>query len=229
MIRVLALMISAATASGVAIAAPQRSNIEEYSYSRKESDRVFAAYGDCLVFSQRGQAQAAKFLRMVPNTPAWLAAGRDLATPSCLSRFGDAIKLRFNLVALRPALFAAMYRRRFGKVEPVGLADAPQLSLVSLYDGPVAGFPEAAFTQLSFGNCVVRADALAVHRLLVARPWSSAEDAALPSVTEAMSGCLSTGQTLRLSRSSARGVLAEAMYQISSLRASGARAVGSVK
>lgn len=194
-----------------------------YTYSREESDREFATYSECLIGNASGERQAAAFLRMVPDGAAWNEAGRKLSTPQCLGRSFVQVKLRFSLTALRPALFAAMYRRKFGKVVPASFNDDPPLSLDRMYDGQLSGFPAAAFAQLNFGNCVARADTAAVHRLLLAKPWSDAEDAALPAVSQAMGRCLNEGQTLHLNRSGVRNVLAEAMYQLSTARAAGSR------
>ncbi len=195
---------------------------DTYQYTRKESDQEFAAYSDCLVSSKSGERASAAFLRMVPGSPGWGAAGKKLTTPTCLRTGFGRVTMRFNIVGLRPALFAAMYRRRFGKTPPVGFTDAPALTLEAMYDGNVTAFPRAPLEQLRFGNCVARNDATAVHRLLVARPWSEAENAALPAVTDAMGKCLTQDQTLRLSRSDVRGVLAEAMYHLASGRAASA-------
>lgn len=202
--------------------AGERDAFNTYSYSREEADREFATYSGCVVGDAAGERKAAAFLRMIPDSPEWSAAGRKLTDPDCLrSAFGQ-VTMRFNLVSLRPALFAAMYRRKFAKVEPVGFDAAPPLALETLYDGSTIGFPRQALVQLNFGNCVARTDALAAHRLLVSRPWSDAEDAALPAVTTAMGKCLPPNETLRMNRSTARGVLAEAMYHLASGRAAGA-------
>jgi hypothetical protein len=153
---------------------------------------------------------------MVPNSPEWGAAGGKLSSPECLRSSLGRLKLRYNLTSLRPALFAAMYRRKFGSTVPTGFDGAPALSLANLYDGSLEKFPQPLLTQLSFGNCVARADAVAAHRLLMARPWSDAEGAALPAVSHAMGGCLPANNTVRMNRSSVRGVVAEAMYHLAS-------------
>lgn len=202
--------------------AGDRDPIGTYKYSREEADREFAAYSGCVVGDAAGERKAAAFLRMVPSTPGWSAAGKKLTDPDCLRTAFGQVTMRFNLVSLRPALFAAMYRRKFGKIAPIGFDAAPPLALETLYDGPTAGFPRQTLVQLNFGNYVARTDALAAHRLLVTRPWSDAEDAALPAVTAAMGQCLPTNESLRMNRSTVRGVLAEAMYHLASGRAAGA-------
>ncbi|MES2903684.1 MAG: hypothetical protein V4696_05815 [Pseudomonadota bacterium] len=130
--------------------------------------------------------------------------------------------MRFNLMSLRPALFAAMYRRRFGSSVPISFKQEPALAVDHLFVGSVDALPPQYLAQLSFGNCVARTDAAATHRLLMARPWSDAEDAALPAVAKAMGNCLSDEKSLRLTRSTARGLVAEAMYHLASGRAAGA-------
>ncbi|MES2337438.1 MAG: hypothetical protein V4537_05000 [Pseudomonadota bacterium] len=188
-----------------------------YNYTRQESDQEFASYGNCIVQDRAGQRDAAAFLALTPSTPAWSKAGQKLTSPECLrSAFGQ-VRLRYNLVSLRPALFAAMYRRRFGQIAPTSFVDEPALSVNALYTG--GPLPQDAVARLSFANCVARTDAASAHRLLIARPWSDAEDAALPAVSDAMGKCLPTDQTLRMSRSTARGVVAEAMYHLASQRA----------
>lgn len=202
------------------VAAP--ASAQDYTYTPKESDRSLAEYSECVIGSRQGQERAIAFLRHVPNTPEWLAAGNRLVYPDCLrSPFGQA-RMRVSPLTLRPAMFAALYRRRFGKTVPASLAGEPPLTLSRLFDGPPDAVPKQNIAQLAFGSCVARADTAAAHRLLVARPWTSAEDAALPAVTEAMRGCLTDSQTLRLNRSTARGVIAEALYDLSSARAAGA-------
>lgn len=205
--------------AGAAYAAPQLSPLG-YKYSRVESDRAFADYGQCIVARNGLRRQTTAFLRAVPMTPEWLAAGKKLAVPDCLSGLGG-VRMKFQVAALRPALFAALYRRDFGKMAPAAMASDAPLELDRLYDGPVTNFPPAMLEQLKFGNCVARSNSVAVHDLLVARPWSKDEDAALPALKDAMAGCLPAGSTLRLGRSAVRGVLAEAMYHLASAHALG--------
>lgn len=191
----------------------------DYTYTTKDSDRTLADYSQCVIGSRSGELQAVRFVRQVPGSPQATTAGTKLVYPDCLNSAFGTLTMRVNPVTLRPALFAALYRKRFGKTAPLSFEDAPPFALETLFDGATNTLPKANIAMIVLGACVVRADTPAAHSLLMAHPWTAAEDAALPAVTQATRGCLTTAQTVRLNRATIRGFVAEALYDFSSARA----------
>ena len=112
------------------------------------------------------------------------------------------------------ALFPALYRRNYRKTGPVpGIAAAPPLSLAAEFDGDVAALPNEYVAGCTLGNCVVRAAVGPAHDLMLSRPDSLEENAAVALIALSREGCLLNGQTVRLNRIALRAYLGEALYK----------------
>ncbi len=115
----------------------------------------------------------------------------------------------------REALYPALYRRDFGRTGPPGgIAALVPLSLAPEFANDPIGLPEDYRPKRALGDCVSRQAPQAVHGMLLAKPYSAAEDAAAKSLEPALGACLPTGQTFEFSRSSLRALLGEAMYKL---------------
>jgi hypothetical protein len=158
-----------------------------------------------------------RFLRIVPNGPAFQIAGRRLARDNCLPPVPGAVtRLRFRANLFRAALYSALYRRDFGAGVPPDLGSVPPLLLSSEFDGPAADIPPATRILRALGDCAARGDARSVHALLVTEIGSREEQPAMTAALPAVQRCLPENQELRFGRGMLRGILAEALYKLRS-------------
>ena len=211
-----ALFLFAAIHSGGApaqAAAPEPFHAD-YHASTAEAERTMADFSACVVANRRLRAQAERFLRLIPETPAFREAGLRIATPECMPRSFMRTQLRFHAGVFRETLYSALYQRDFGRSPPPDLTQAPVLAIAAEFDGDPTAIPATVTFERSVGDCVARADPTDVHHLLMTRISSDAEREALQLVVPQLAGCVRAGQRIAFSRSVLRGLLAEALYKL---------------
>lgn len=179
-------------------------------------------FAKCLVVSRQRAVDRLLTIPAVGTGQGDWAKGFDI--DSCLKPAGyGEVKLRMPFPVLRGAVFRALYvrdRRAPPPGDPVATAgNAPTLPDWSADIASVSNVdPAETQTYISLRNfaaCVVIAKPAAVHELLLAKTGFAPENAALAQVTPAISGCLPTGETLRINKQVMIGLLAEAAYRLS--------------
>jgi hypothetical protein len=174
-----------------------------------------ALFSRCIVDRRARRPQAERFVRMIPEGPAYVAAGVRLATNDCVPRdMRGRTQMRFPPDLFRASLYSAMYQREFGAPPPAGIAALPPLRLSDEFDGEAAAVPVAIAALRMLGDCAARADVADTHALLLTRIGTDEEHRALDRVMPALGNCLPAGRELRFSRSMLRGALAEALYKL---------------
>jgi hypothetical protein len=176
-------------------------------------------FTDCVVHAERYSTAFRKLMRMMPGDPQFTAAYIKAAGDECsqeLSRLpGLTVRMRTENETMRDLLFGALYRRDFRKSgPPQGIATVPPLSLSSEFDGDVAAIDPTYRVRRAFGDCVARHDPQAVNDLIVARPYTDEDDAAIKRLTPILGACIPKGQTVRLTRNALREDVSEAMYKL---------------
>ncbi|WP_236704411.1 hypothetical protein, partial [Sphingomonas sp. WG] len=141
----------------------------------------------------------------------------DLA---CLNRAAmrthSSFEMRLRPDSFRDALFPSLYRREFGKAGPVaGLKALPPLRLSGEFDGEVAELPSAFVAGRLFGDCVARNGSAEAHALLLSRPASAEENAAIERLKPAFAACIKERQTVSLTPIAIRATVGEAMVKLS--------------
>lgn len=176
-------------------------------------------FTDCVVHAERYSTTFRKLMRMMPGdpqfTPTYVKAAGDECSEELSRLPGLTVRMSAENVTLRDMLFGALYRRDFKKSgPPQGIATVPPLSLSSEFDGDVAAIDPTYRVRRAFGDCVARHDPQAVNDLIIARPYTDEDDAAIKRLTPILGACIPKGQTVRLTRDGLREDVSEAMYKL---------------
>ena len=185
-----------------------------------EAEVELAGYADCVVSRKAYREPVARFLRVIPGSDGFGDAGRKAADLTCLNaaatRRGAVLTMRLQPATFRGALFPALYRRDYRKAGPVsGIATSPPLSLAAEFDGDAATIPPEYVAGRTLGDCVVRAAVQPSHDLMLSKPGSPEEDAAVTQIAPALEGCVTQGQTVRFNRIALRSYVGESLYKLS--------------
>lgn len=175
-----------------------------------EAHDTLRMFASCLVSgasTDRERRDMAAFLRTSPDDPAVKTRSDKIVRDNCLNGVGaDSVLLRFPTSLLRGAIFRQLYIN-VGSRSPSPVSRQE----ISAVWSPGVGGTQAANQR--FGDCIVAADKPAADKFVRAKVGSAQQDAALGNVMARMSGCLTQGLTLQMSRAVLDGVLAEALYR----------------
>jgi hypothetical protein len=188
--------------------------------SARDAEQKLAEFSDCVVAKKSRRSLVNLFLRKLPNSESYFDASMKAADLHCLDsaarRENNRIQLKIQPATFRDALYPALYRRDFGGPAPAsGIAALPAQSLRPEFDGPIEQLPPQYLASRRFGDCVARQDPDDAHVLLLAKPYTTREDAALAQLKQALPSCIADGQTLHLTRGAIRAAVGEAMYKLS--------------
>lgn len=204
----------------IALSAITWGSAQEEAASQTAAERYQAEFADCVVRRKAYAEPVSTFLRTIPGTPAWGAAGFKAADLSCLNaaarRADRRLTMRMQPSSFRDALYPALYRQQFARApQTARIAALPPLDLASEFDGDVASLPETYRPRRALGDCVARADPVQAHAMLLAAPASEAEAAAVEALKPSIAACLPASTTIRMNRPALRAHLGEAMYKLS--------------
>lgn len=229
------------------LAAPASAQVRggEASTTLQDAERrkVVSGFADCVVRRRHDEAVSV-VLNNETNTEI-LERHRRLIDSSCLPMtVGGQLEARFPGDTLRYAIAEALVRADFPISFPQGItATAPlthqgvnpewlappmgkKFSPMQLADRQRRADESAGFAYLTrFGECVVRADPVLAHRLLLTPPLSETETAAFKALAPQLSGCHEAGGQLKANKATMRGTIAHNFYRL----AKAPRVVGVVK
>lgn len=174
---------------------------------------VLQKFAECL--NARRTGTVARFFSLPVDTEEYKKMESGLFVnvgDTCLSGSGE---FQFSDGLLRGALFEAAYRKRFRAKVP---AIAPPRSLNSaaaIYDQPLSSAASRQLNLQSFSECVVAADARSARELILSSPETGREAGAIANLSTKMGPCLAAGQKGGFSKTSLRGLIAEALFQMS--------------
>lgn len=208
-----------------------------------ERREVVSKFADCIV-RRRHDEVADVVLNNETNTEI-LQRHRRLIDGGCLKTSGGGwLEARFPGDTLRYALAEALVRADYKNGFPPGITSTaplfhhevnpewfapPQgkkLSPKQLADRQRRANESVGFAYLTrFGECVVRADPVLAHRLLLTRALSEDETAAFRTLGPKLSGCHEAGGQLKANKATMRGTIAHNFYRL----ARAPRVVGAVK
>ena len=212
---VLALFATAACNSSASAQPPIGSLIDRKSHAtRVEADDKLAARKTLYQFSacvlKRHRKRVNDFVETPLEDARYPRLRAALATPDCLAEGG----LKMHPMNFRGAIFDALYRDRFTAAPPdvsVGTIGG----LRALNPGDIAGSTQTILALAEFGACTSQRAPEDVHLLLRSQPGSSSESAAFARLSLIFPNCVPKGETFSLSKTVARGALAEGMYWLS--------------
>jgi hypothetical protein len=175
-----------------------------------EAHVTLRQFASCIVSgagTSRERRELATFLRTSPDDAAVVKQTNKIVREYCLNGTGaDYALLRFDSSILRGAIFRQLYL----DVGTKSSAPVTRDEISSVWSPSVGGNFGA---NQRFGDCIVAADQNAADAFVRAKVGSAQQDASLQAVMSRMSGCLTQGLTLKMSRVVLDGVLAEALYR----------------
>jgi hypothetical protein len=191
---------------------------------------LFEDFNKCVV-DRRPKEAAELVLSHIPNEDI-LRKYPDLLVGDCLGYTAEYLRLPSGEF-IRYGLAEALVRREYPEGVPPDIGRAAPLPHPPINEadyqpetGKRMGREELEKLQkrkqqaqadhlLSiYGDCVVRADPAAAHRLVFTEPSSAQESLGFAALKHAFSQCLVAGQTLTFSRSSLRGTIAMNLYRL---------------
>lgn len=221
MSRIPKLIIGAALASGAPALAQETGTLITHKSAeidgrgRDAARATMEAFAACAVSRYTGRAQA---LTDVPvDSPRYERLFRnmfDAYDDECLSGI-EGGTLSFSSGLFRGALFQALYEREFKEDAPTDFSAVTDTGYLKLYASPLSAEARSALALERFGECVSRADARGVRKLLRQRPGSSEEDEAINALKPKFAACIPRDQTIRFSPSILKGAVAEGIYRLS--------------
>jgi hypothetical protein len=182
---------------------------------RDAARATMEAFAACTVSRFTGRAEA---LADVPvDSPRYERLFRNMYDSygdECLSGM-EGGTLSFSSGLFRGALFQALYEREFKRDAPTDFSAVTDTGYLQLYSSPLSAEARTALALERFGECVARADARGVQKLLRQRPGSSDEDQAINALRPTFAACIPRDQTIRFSPSILKGAVAEGIYRLS--------------
>lgn len=197
-----------------------------------ERREVVSKFANCIV--RRRHDEVAGVILNDETNREILQRHRRLIDGDCLkTTSGGWLEARFPGDTLRYALAEALVRTDFATSFPPGITSTAPLShhevdaewftpppgkklkpkdLAELERRKNDTYAFAYLTQ--FGECVVRADPLMAHRLLLTRALTDDETIAFKSLAPKLSGCLGAGATFKANKATMRGTIAHNFYRL---------------
>ncbi|MDB5677590.1 hypothetical protein [Sphingomonas bacterium] len=197
----MAALASVVGASSAAIALPERARPA----SSDEARLVLRGYAECLV--RNAPSQVDSFLAMSPFDPGFGRRGAEISISGCL--VGG--RLKFTALLLRGALFAAKYKRDFGRQAPTFLID--RIDLVPAGVSATAPDGGAAIRlTVTAADCIAMRDRDGARALILAPLGSKAEKSMITRLSPVTAAC-APGLDLARAREPIEAALAEVLYR----------------
>ncbi len=184
-----------------------------------EAQRVMIDFASCV--AQRSRSSLERFLAQPFGSDDADRLAFRLATPDCLF---DA-ELRFSQEIFRGALYDALYRIDFVRMEPADLSAVPPITYYVGATESLTPRQHRRVGQSLFADCVVRAAPSEARALILSAATSPTERAAFQALQPALGPCLVQGAQVRFSRPMLRGLVAESLYRLTSAASSSANRV----
>lgn len=206
-----------------------------------KADLAAKAFYGCV--ADKRAAEAGEFLTAAPGSSDRRASPRFLFEAGCFKPGPDLdlSSLRYNLDLARYGLAEALAPRALKGSLPAGIAAVPPLAHSTVEFDEQAFQRSARYKQLGpksltqaraevasykfltrFGECVVRRNPTAAHRLVMAPVDSAEERLAMAGVRPQLGLCIGEGQKLGMNLPMLRGSLAYNLYRLASAAKSAA-------
>lgn len=204
-------------------------------WDAKETREVQAKFGECVIKKSRS---AARKMVLDPNLEGsdYRRAFQRVGDGMCLleaAKTYDGIQMKFPMDTMRYALADALVRGEFSTGPLPSIKDAAPLAQPTFDESKFQPEPGKTLKKdeleeleksrakriglvflAAYGECVVRANPSKSHALLMAKPTSPEETAALKALTPEFSACLPDGQQLSFGKTPLRGTIAMNYYRL---------------
>lgn len=186
--------------------------------ARADTYAVIQRFGACIVNADAKGSMA--LLITNPGTDVGYQALNKLKPllPNCLVKASEGtglygtLNLQIPTPVLRGAIAATLYRQQFASKFPSALTKPAGVSSIM---PPTESDPKAAqwTSWYAFTQCVTEAAPEDVRQLIMTKPSSDEEAAALSRLNVFMPACVAAGSTVKTDRNSLRFILADSLYR----------------
>jgi hypothetical protein len=175
--------------------------------SRDDKARAaILVFASCIYANDK--RQALRVLDIAPGAKLTQQA-RRAADGRCLDR--GFLEVRPS--SLRWAFFVAAYKADHRTRAPQ--AAVAQVDYTRFAANAVAQDAGRYLALSRFGDCVARNNLAAAHEIAIAAPASAREDRAIAGIGPSLSACIDSGSSVSLTKEIVQGVVAEALYRLS--------------
>jgi hypothetical protein len=182
----------------------RRNSAEATEENARAARITLRQFGQCAIQSA---PRVRSFLNKRMDAPGYSATLTRLATPNCLTSG----MLKIPQANMRAALFEALYNKEYRAASHV-FAQNLKSGFAEQYVGDQPDNIRTVLVLEQVGECVSKRDAGAARALLRTRPSSDEEDRAFATLVPHLQACIPQGQTFTLSKTVARGAVAEGLY-----------------
>jgi hypothetical protein len=179
--------------------------------------KVMQNFAKCLVNRAGYRMRAALDLPVgVPKTQSVLSA---LSDPGCLAvasenSSADELHLRFKSLLLRGSIYDVLYVHDLAAKPALTSFDGVVSPRYPFATAPMSVEAVDYHVAISIGECVVRAQSVLARQLIMSAVESADEAIAVKALVPFLGPCLDQGQTIKLSKSVIRSMIAEPLYRL---------------
>jgi hypothetical protein len=180
----------------------------KWAVEAEEAEKVLETFAECVAAKEaRLGGSLREFLRVPTGGTPPGPVVEKIVNSDCLTRG----RIMMAPELLRQALYAALYRRAFGKDVPAEFV--PAVSYELEFDAPHLPLTARQVALRQVGDCATSRALSSAHRFAVAKVRSDEEAALLPDVVQALSECLDRDEEVAFTRPVLKGMLAESLYK----------------
>ena len=209
--------------------------VETDEWDDRKVRQVQSEFGECVI---KKHFDVARHFVLTPDLEKaeWRKDVKRIADGYCLvaaTNEAGSVEMRFPADTMRYALADSLVRREFSAGPLPSIKDAAPLVQPQLDEddyrpewgekvkkAKLEDMAEARSKRLGviflahFGECVVRADPVRSHALLMTQPDTPQEGAAFEALSPALGPCVTAGQSLKFSKPTLRGTIAMNYYRL---------------
>lgn len=202
-----ALMVASPSMAQTILPHPEAATADREGVSKGDSARrTMDAYAKCVLGRKR--ALVLEALALPSGSLEQGQALSKLVSNDCI----DSAELQFNAPVFLGSFYTALVRAKFARKDVSFRPEPVDYSKQPLPEGSSPPIPPVA-QLLNFASCVIHKDSVNARDAIVAAAGSPKENAAMAELSKVYGQCLYSDQSLRFSKATLKGVLAEAYYR----------------
>ena len=198
---------------GESVLAPRSADLSNRNISDAEQARqITNDFATCMLKRTPRAVERAAALQSAKESYGALS---KLASSECLG----SVNLKMPMSLLRGATYRALYIREYRNAEPK-VASSP---INYMTEAGQDEFLQKLARLNSFGSCVARANPEASRKLVLATVATEEEKAAIDALRPHLADCLPGGTSVKFSKASLQGLIAEVLFREAEIPVSAAR------
>ncbi|WP_443970904.1 hypothetical protein [Sphingobium sp. CR28] len=182
---------------------------DDKALSDADRRKIMVGFANCTI--KRWRTGVERYLATAPGSKDAAKLADRLSVNECLISG----RMQFNEPLYRAAAYDALYNIIFAKSAPVDFSNVPPIDYATESGASVYGDVAAATSLRKLADCAVRYDPSKARALILSSVGSSSESSAFVAIASSTSKCMTNDMTLKFSKLTLRGVVAEALYRLS--------------